>query len=157
MVERNPNMSKLKAGYLFPEIARRKKELLAKEPASKIISLGIGDTTEPIPEHIARAMSEAALELGTPEGYSGYGQDQGDGELRKRISEVIYKGVISDKEIFVSDGAKCDIGRLQFFFGPHVKIAVLFSIICDALRHAWYSLVKFCENFWRRQRAGIGH
>ena len=124
MVERNPNMSKLKAGYLFPEIARRKKELLAKEPASKIISLGIGDTTEPIPEHIARAMSEAALELGTPEGYSGYGQDQGDGELRKRISEVIYKGVISNKEIFVSDGAKCDIGRLQFFFGPHVKIAV---------------------------------
>ncbi|KAF3601775.1 hypothetical protein F2Q69_00032920 [Brassica cretica] len=76
-VSRNSNMSKLQAGYLFPEIARRRSAHLLKYPDAQIISLGIGDTTEPIPEVITSAMANKAHELSTVEGYSGYGAEQG--------------------------------------------------------------------------------
>jgi LL-diaminopimelate aminotransferase len=124
MVNRNPNIAKLKAGYLFPEIAKRKQQLLAKDPDIKIISLGVGDTTEPIPISIAQAMADAALELGTKKGYRGYGTEQGNIELRKNIASHLYKNKIHHDEIFINDGAKCDIGRLQLFFGSGAKIAV---------------------------------
>lgn len=70
-VARNPNFGKLQAGYLFPEIARRRRAHQEARPDAKIISLGIGDTTEPIPPTIAAAMAKAAAGLGTLEGYSG--------------------------------------------------------------------------------------
>lgn len=70
-VKRNPNMAKLQAGYLFPEVARRRREHQEANPDAKILSLGIGDTTEPIPPTIVEAMRAAAVGLGTPEGYSG--------------------------------------------------------------------------------------
>ena len=70
-VARNPNFGKLQAGYLFPEIARRRRAHQEARPDAKIISLGIGDTTEPIPPFIADAMAKAAAGLGTLEGYSG--------------------------------------------------------------------------------------
>lgn len=70
-VSRNPNFAKLQAGYLFPEIARRRRAHADARPDAKIISLGIGDTTEPIPPFIAAAMRDAAAGLGTHEGYSG--------------------------------------------------------------------------------------
>lgn len=70
-VTRNPNFAKLQAGYLFPEIARRRRAHQEARPDAKIISLGIGDTTEPIPPTIAAAMAQAAAGLGTLEGYSG--------------------------------------------------------------------------------------
>ncbi|GJQ12645.1 hypothetical protein GpartN1_g4436.t1 [Galdieria partita] len=123
-VPRNPNLAKLEAGYLFPEIAKRKSAYLEKHPTANIISLGIGDTTQPIPAHVAQKMAEKALALATPEGYSGYGPDLGDPELRKKISERLYGGKVDIEEIFVSDGAKCDIGRLQMMFGSGVDIAV---------------------------------
>jgi len=70
-VARNPNFGKLQAGYLFPEIARRRRAHAEGRPDARIISLGIGDTTEPIPPTIAKAMADAAAGLGTLEGYSG--------------------------------------------------------------------------------------
>jgi len=70
-VQRNKNMGKLQAGYLFPEIARRRRAHQEANPDAKIISLGIGDTTEPIPPFIVDAMKKAADGLGTLEGYSG--------------------------------------------------------------------------------------
>ncbi len=60
MVKRNQDMAKLQAGYLFPEINRRKKEFLEKNPDAKIISLGIGNTTKPVTPHIDKALSNAA-------------------------------------------------------------------------------------------------
>lgn len=123
MVKRNSNMGKLKAGYLFPEIARRKREFLAKNPKAKIISLGIGDTTEPLTRHIASGLSNESKALSTRKGYTGYGDEQGLTELRNRIAAKIYNGKISGEEVFVSDGAKPDTGRLQMMFGPR-KIAV---------------------------------
>ncbi len=123
-VPRNENMAKLQAGYLFPEIARRRAAYLAEHPEADIISLGVGDTTMPIPEHITSGLANGASKLGTEKGYSGYGPEQGIAVLRKKISEVIYNGKVASDEIFVSDGAKCDISRLQQVFGSKASVAV---------------------------------
>jgi LL-diaminopimelate aminotransferase len=124
MVKRNPNLAKLPAGYLFPEINKRRRLFLKEHPEASIISLGVGNTTEPLTPHIAEGLTKAAELLGTPGGYSGYGDEQGQPALRARISETLYRGRISPDEVFISDGAKCDIGRLQAMFGPHAKVAV---------------------------------
>jgi LL-diaminopimelate aminotransferase len=123
MIPRNKNIANLKAGYLFPEIGKRRREFAAANPDAKIISLGIGNTTEPIKPHINAGLVEGAKKLGTIEGYSGY-QDEGLAQLREKISKVFYNGKFSIDEIFISDGAKCDIGRLQTLFGAGVKVAV---------------------------------
>ncbi|PKU68815.1 aminotransferase ALD1 homolog [Dendrobium catenatum] len=124
-VARNPNMEKLKNGYLFPEIWQKQLAHMKKYPDAQIINLGIGDTTEPIPKIITSAMAEYSLGLSTVEGYKGYGAEQGNEELRKVIAETIYKDMgIQDTEVFVSDGAQCDIARLQLLFGSNVTIAV---------------------------------
>ena len=123
MITRNQNIANLKAGYLFPEIAKRRREYAAAHPDAKIISLGVGNTTEPVLTHTNAGLVEGARKLGTMEGYSGY-QDEGLPELRERISRVFYKGKFTIDEIFISDGAKCDIGRLQVLFGSDAKVAV---------------------------------
>lgn len=123
-VPRNANFGKLQAGYLFPEIGRRRSAYLADHPGAEIISLGVGDTTQPIPKHICEGLQKGAAKLGTVDGYSGYGAEQGMAELREKISEVLYKGKIRPDEVFVSDGAKCDISRLQQVFGSGVSVAV---------------------------------
>jgi len=121
MIKRNQNLTRLKAGYLFPEVAKRRREYAAAHPDAKIISLGVGNTTEPVLPHINEGLTEGARRLGTVEGYSGY-QDEGMAQLREKISQVYYKGEFSIDEIFISDGAKCDIGRLQLLFGADVKV-----------------------------------
>jgi len=92
--------------------------------ADRLISLGIGDTTQPIPPHILHGLVEGAKKLGSNDGYSGYGAEQGMGDLRAKIAEKLYNGIIEADEVFVSDGAKPDIMRLQQMFGPGVKSAV---------------------------------
>lgn len=125
-VKRNPNFDKLAGGYLFPEIGRRRNAYLEANPemADRIISLGIGDTTQPIPTHILSGLTGGSNALGTVSGYSGYGAEQGVGALREKIASTLYNGLISGDEVFVSDGAKCDIMRLQQMFGSGVKSAV---------------------------------
>ncbi|CAN4100669.1 unnamed protein product [Withania somnifera] len=124
-VSRNENLAKLQAGYLFPEIARRRSAHMLKHPDAQIISLGIGDTTEPIPEFITSAMAQRAHELSTLKGYSGYGAEQGEKQLRASIASTYYANVgLEEDEIFVSDGAKSDISRLQVLFGSNVTMAV---------------------------------
>ncbi|KAK6945555.1 Aminotransferase, class I/classII [Dillenia turbinata] len=96
-----------------------------KYPDAKLISLGIGDTTEPIPHVIASSMIDYVQALSTPEGYRGYGAEQGNKELRKAIAQKFYKDTgITDTEVFVSDGAQCDISRLQLLLGSNVTTAV---------------------------------
>jgi len=125
-VERNENFAKLAGGYLFPEIGRRRNAYLEENPemADRIISLGIGDTTMPIPPHILNGLVEGAKRLGTQEGYIGYGAEQGQAVLREKIAKVLYNDLIDASEVFVSDGAKCDIMRVQQMFGPKVVSAV---------------------------------
>jgi len=123
-VVRNENFGKLQAGYLFPEIARRRNAYLSKNPDAKLISLGIGDTTQPIPQHILSGLEQGASKLGTKAGYSGYGAEQGTKELREKIASKLYNNLVEPDEVFVSDGAKCDISRLQLMFGANVVTAV---------------------------------
>ena len=124
MIERNEGFSNLAAGYLFPEVAKRRREYQAKHPDAKIISLGVGNTTEPLTPHIAQAMASYAKALGTAKGYSGYGDEQGLTALREKIAKVLYPKMASADEVFISDGAKCDIARIQTLFGRRTKIAV---------------------------------
>ncbi|XVE66515.1 hypothetical protein DITRI_Ditri08aG0085400 [Diplodiscus trichospermus] len=124
-VPRNGNLEKLQHNYLFPEISKRELRHLDKYPNAKVISLGIGDTTKPIPEKISLSMANYAFALSTADGYSGYGAEQGNQALRKAITETFYKDVvIKDTEVFVSDGSQCDISRLQLLLGSKVTIAV---------------------------------
>mmetsp|Transcript_12449 Transcript_12449/g.37435 ORF Transcript_12449/g.37435 Transcript_12449/m.37435 type:complete len:460 (+) Transcript_12449:201-1580(+) len=124
-LNKNPNLDKLQAGYLFPEIAKRRNAHIKSRPDAKIISLGIGDTTEPIPSFVASAMAKAAEALGTLEGYSGYGSEAGKQPLREAIAKTFYSDTgVNAGEVFVSDGSKCDLGRLQMMFGSDLSVAV---------------------------------
>ena len=98
--------------------------LQQENPGANIISLGIGDTTQPIPDHILSGLIGSANKLGVKETYSGYGSEQGMAPLREKISKELYKGRIKPDEVFVSDGSKCDIARLQMMFGSQVVTAV---------------------------------
>lgn len=124
MVKRNENFAKLQAGYLFPEIRRRRIIVQAKNPKSKIISLGVGDTTHPLSKHITEGLVNSSKNLGTKEGYSGYGDEQGMTVLREKIAKQIYNDKVKPSEVFISDGAKCDIARMQVMFGKNVTIAI---------------------------------
>lgn len=124
MITRNKAFSHLSSGYLFPEINKRRRAFAAENPDVDIISLGIGNTTEPLTSHIVDALSSQVSRLGTAEGYSGYGDEAGFLTLREKIAKVLYSNRIGADEVFVSDGAKCDIGRLQYLFGNNVSVAV---------------------------------
>jgi LL-diaminopimelate aminotransferase len=124
----NENFLKLQAGYLFPEIGRRKRAFQAQNPNAKIISLGIGDVTEPLAPAVVEAMKKAVAEMGRKETFRGY-DDSGIGYefLRRAINKNDFKarGVELDlDEIFVSDGAKCDTGNMQEIFGADNVVAV---------------------------------
>ena len=125
----NENYLKLQAGYLFPEIARRVREFSEQNPdaAKRLIRCGIGDVTEPLPRAAIDAMKAAAEELGRRETFRGYGPEQGYEFLRTKIAQFDYRqrGVdISDDEIFLSDGSKCDCGHILDILGEQNKIAI---------------------------------
>jgi LL-diaminopimelate aminotransferase len=124
----NENYLKLQAGYLFPEIGRRRRAFQQANPKAKIISMGIGDVTEPLVPAVIEAMSKAVEEMGRKETFRGY-DDGGIGYefLREAIRENDFKarGVdIDADEIIVSDGAKCDTGNMQEIFGLDNIVAV---------------------------------
>ncbi len=127
MVQVNENYLKLKAGYLFPEIAKRVKIYSQSNKSSEIIKLGIGDVTEPLPKACIEAMGKALDDMGTADGFRGYGPEQGYFWLREKISEhdFISRGCqISPEEIFVSDGSKCDSSNILDILGKDNSIAV---------------------------------
>lgn len=127
MLSINQNYLNLQGSYLFTEIAHRIDAYRSTEPDKKIIRLGIGDVTLPIVPAIVSAMHKAVDEMGTAEGFHGYGPEQGYDFLRDRIAENDYKKRgcdISADEIFISDGAKCDAGNIQEIFGKDNRVAV---------------------------------
>ena len=128
MIKINENFLKLQAGYLFPEIGRRKRAFQEANPDAQIISMGIGDVTQPLAPAVIEAMKKAVDEMGRTETFRGY-DDSGVGYefLRQAIKENDFKsrGVdINVDEIFVSDGAKCDTGNMQEVFGLDNIVAV---------------------------------
>ncbi|MBQ7190079.1 MAG: LL-diaminopimelate aminotransferase [Kiritimatiellae bacterium] len=127
MIQVNENYSKLKASYLFADIAKRIKVFQTTYPHKPIIRLGIGDVTEPLPPVCIQALHEAVDEMASRETFRGYGPEQGYDFLREAIAKHDFQARgadISADEIFVSDGAKCDTGNIQELFGAKVKIAV---------------------------------
>ncbi len=127
MARINDNFLKLKAGYLFPEIARRVTAFNEANPeaAKRLIRCGIGDVTEPLPEACRQAMHAAVDELGDASTFKGYGPEQGYAFLREAIVENQYAGLgIAADEVFVSDGSKCDTGNILDIFGHDNVIAI---------------------------------
>ena len=123
----NDNYLKLKAGYLFPEIARRVNAFAEANSDAKIIRLGIGDVTEPLPEACRTAMIQAVEEMGDRSTFQGYGPEQGYAWLREKIAVNDFQSRgcdISADEIFISDGSKCDTGNILDIFGKNNAIAV---------------------------------
>lgn len=127
MASINDNYLKLKAGYLFPEIARRVNTFAEANPEANIIRLGIGDVTEPLPDACRAAMIQAVEDMGDRATFKGYGPEQGYAWLREKIAihDFQARGCDVDaSEIFISDGSKCDTGNILDIFGKNNTIAV---------------------------------
>lgn len=127
MIKINENFLELQDSYLFATIAKKVAEFTKENPDKKVIKLGIGDVTRPIPEAILEAMNKATDEFKKTETFRGYGPEQGYDFLREKIKENDYKtrGVEIDiDEIFVSDGAKCDCGNIVDIFSQDNKVAI---------------------------------
>ncbi len=127
MARINENYLKLKAGYLFPEIARRVNGFAQANPDAKIIRLGIGDVTEPLPQACREAMVKAINDMGNRSTFKGYGPEQGYEWLREKIAQQDFKARgcdIDASEIFISDGSKCDGGAILDILGDDNVIAV---------------------------------
>ena len=125
MIEANPHYFDLSANYLFQDIAKKIKAFKEKTPDADVISLGIGDVTQPIPAACVEAMHKAVDEMGDAATMRGYGPEQGYEFLRRAIAENDYAGLgIDIDEIFVSDGAKCDVGNVQELFSQNARAAI---------------------------------
>ena len=127
MARINEHYQKLRAGYLFPEIGRRVQAFAEANPDADLIRLGIGDVTLPLAPAIVAALRDAAVAFGTPEGFRGYGPENGYDFLIDPILEHDFgaRGVsLEPDEIFVSDGSKQDSGNIQEIFGQECRIAV---------------------------------
>ena len=123
----NENFLELQDSYLFSTIAKKVAKYSEENPSKKIIRLGIGDVTKPIVPACLEAMHKAVDEIGTKEGFKGYGPEQGYEFLRKAIVENDYKlrGInLQEDEIFVSDGAKCDCGNIVDIFSKDNTVAI---------------------------------
>ena len=125
----NENYLQLESSYLFSEIGRRVAAFRSSHPGVEPIRLGIGDVTLPLAPAAVEAMKRAAAELGEKATFRGYGPEQGYPFLREAIVRADYAplGVkVEADEIFVSDGAKCDVGNIQELFAADSTVA-----ICD--------------------------
>ena len=121
----NENFMKLEDSYLFSTIAKKVAEYQKNNPERKIIKLGIGDVTKPIVPAVTDAMHKAVDEIGTAQGFRGYGPEQGYDFIRNAIIENEYKDLgIEADEVFVSDGAKCDCGNIVDIMGTNNKVAI---------------------------------
>ncbi|MBQ1434864.1 MAG: LL-diaminopimelate aminotransferase [Clostridia bacterium] len=114
----NENYGNLKENYLFSDIARKVNEYKASHPDADVIRLGIGDVTLPLCKSVVDAMVKATLEMGKKETFRGYGDEQGYSFLQEAIADYYKKrGVALDiSEIFISDGAKSDLGNMLDLF-----------------------------------------
>jgi LL-diaminopimelate aminotransferase len=127
MIRINEHYTKLKASYLFSDIAKRVTAFVQANPDKPVIRLGIGDVTEPLPPVCIAALHAATDEMAKRETFKGYGPEQGYAFLREAIAQHDYAAracPIEADEIFVSDGAKCDCGNIQEIFGQDIRLAI---------------------------------
>jgi LL-diaminopimelate aminotransferase len=127
MIKANENYNKLKASYLFSDIAKKVNEHQQKNPDAHIIKLGIGDVTNALAPAVIKGFHEGVEEMAHDKTFRGYGPEQGYAFLREAIAKNDFQdrgADISPDEIFVSDGAKCDTGNFQELFAKDTKVAI---------------------------------
>ena len=127
MFRANPDYLKLQGSYLFSTIAKKVAAYKEANPDKTVISLGIGDVTQPLSPSIVKALHSAVDEMAASETFRGYAPDLGYDFLRKAIAENDYRSRgcdIAEDEIFVSDGAKSDSGNIQEIFAGDCVVAV---------------------------------
>lgn len=127
MTQVNPYYLNLQGSYLFSTIAKRVRAYKEAHPGAQVISLGIGDVSQPLAPAVVQALSAAVQEMGHAETFHGYGPEQGYSFLRETIAKCDYqaRGVnIAADEIFVSDGAKSDVANFQELFSANATIAL---------------------------------
>jgi LL-diaminopimelate aminotransferase len=127
MARVNEHYLKLKAGYLFPEIGRRVRAFASANPSAKVIRLGIGDVTRPLPPAVLSAFHDAVSELGNEKTFMGYGPEQGydfliDTVIRKSYGPLGVR--LSPSEVFISDGSKCDTANILDIFALENRVAI---------------------------------
>ncbi|MCC8165539.1 MAG: LL-diaminopimelate aminotransferase [Planctomycetes bacterium] len=121
----NPYYANLPGSYLFAEIARRVKDYAASHPDNRLIRLGIGDVTQPLVPAVVSALEKAVREQADAATFMGYGPEQGYAFLRETVAASCYAGLgIGADDIFISDGAKCDIGNFQELFAEDARVAI---------------------------------
>ena len=126
MLKINENYAKLKESYLFSEIAHRVNAYSAANPDKKLIKIRIGDVTLPLCDAVVQAMKTAADEMGKAETFRGYGPEQGYDFLKEKIRAYYAKiGVeLAPDSIFISDGAKSDLGNILDIFSKDNKVLI---------------------------------
>ncbi len=127
MTQLNAHYLKLQGSYLFSTIAKRVRAYKEAHPQANVISLGIGDVSQPLVPAVVEAMKQASLEMGQVETFHGYGPEQGYGFLREAIAKHDYQARnidIAADEIFVSDGAKSDVANFQELFAQDCVVAL---------------------------------
>ena len=124
----NGYYSELQGNYLFREVGTRVAKFQKEHPEADIIRMGIGDVTRPLVPAVIAAMHKAVEEMGHAETFRGYGPDFGYDFLREAIVRRDYasRGIdVTIDEVFVSDGAKCDVGNIQELFSADCVVAVM--------------------------------
>ncbi len=127
MIRANDNYSKLKASYLFSDIAKKVNDYQLKNPEAHIIRLGIGDVTKALAPAVIKGFHDGVDEMANDATFRGYGPEQGYAFLREKIAKNDFQdrgADISADEIFVSDGAKCDTGNFQELFANDIRVAI---------------------------------
>lgn len=127
MIRVNEHFLKLQASYLFSDIAQRVNAWTQAHPDRRLIRMGIGDVTEPLPEACRTAFHAAVDEMGARASFRGYGPEQGYPFLREAIAQHDFQSRgcdIQADEVFVSDGSKCDSGNIQEIFAADIRVAV---------------------------------
>ncbi len=157
MADINKNYLNLAQNYLFPTISKKVKEFKQNNPQAQVISLGIGDVTQPLPKACIEALHKATDEMASKDTFRGYGPEQGYDFLINAIITNDYQArtvSLDADEVFVSDGAKCDVGNIQEIFSPSCRVAIadpVYPVYLDtnimAGRHVEKLLCEAQNNF----------
>jgi LL-diaminopimelate aminotransferase len=127
MIRINENYTKLVSTYLFSEVTRRVEAFQKSHPERQIVRLGIGDVTLPLTPAVVAAFQAAVAEMGNVATFRGYGPDLGYDFLRQAIAEGDFRARganVSEDEVFISDGSKCDTANIQELFADDIRIAI---------------------------------
>ena len=122
----NENYSNLEESYLFSTVAKKVNEFIQNNPDKKVIRLGIGDVTLPLCKAVIEAMHKAVDEMAKKETFRGYGPEQGYDFLREKVQSYYKKRNVELEldEIFISDGAKSDLGNILDLFSKDNVVLV---------------------------------